>query len=154
MTRVFSSSAELEGLVGEVIGVSDVILVDQPRIDTFAQATGDYQWIHTEPERAQEGPFGAAIAHGFLTLSLIPVLAAQTYQINFGTARLNYGLEKVRFPSPVPAGSLLRGTAALVGFRRDAKGTFLTFEWTVSAEGTDRPACVATTTTLVIGESH
>lgn len=154
MTRVFSSSAELEDLVGEVIGVSDGVLVDQPRIDAFAQATGDHQWIHTDPERARQGPFGAAIAHGFLTLSLIPVLAAQTYVINFGTARLNYGLEKVRFPSPVRAGSLLRGTATLIGFRREAKGTFLTFEWSVTAEGADRPACVATSTTLVIGETR
>lgn len=154
MTRAITSSAEAESLVGQVLGESEPVLVDQARIDGFAEATGDHQWIHVDAERAATGPFGTTIAHGYLTLALIPLFATQIFSVEFGTARLNYGANKMRFPAPVPVDSTLRATAQLVEVRREPKGTYLTTRFTITADGAERPACIAETMTLVIGEEQ
>jgi len=151
--RVIASVEEAEELVGASLGVSEGLVIDQARIDAFAEATGDHQWIHVDPARAAEGPYGTTIAHGYLTLSLIPVLASRIYSVGFGSARLNYGSNKVRFPAPVPVGSTLRAEAVLADVRRGPQGTFLTTRLTITADGAERPACVAETVTLVVGDS-
>ena len=152
MARVIASSAEAKELIGQPLGQSEGLVVDQERIDRFAEATGDHQWIHVDPERAASGPFGATIAHGYLTLSLVPLLGSQVYSLDFGTAKLNYGSNKVRFPSPVRVGSTLRATAELVEVRPEPQGTFITTRFTITADGADKPACIAETMTLVVGE--
>lgn len=111
--RIFTSAEELRAAVGERLGHSDWLEVDQKRIDLFAEATGDHQWIHVDPERAAKGPFGTTIAHGYLTLSLLPVLVPQVLSVENVTMGVNYGTNKVRFPSPVPVGSRVRATAVL-----------------------------------------
>lgn len=152
MTRSIASSDEARELIGTPLGHSDGVVVDQARIDAFADATGDHQWIHVDPERAAEGPFGRTIAHGYLTQSLVPLLSSQVYRFDFGKARLNYGSNKVRFPAPVPVDSTLRGSATLLDVRTAAQGTFVTTQITVSADGSDKPACVAETIVLIVGE--
>ena len=106
--RTFSSAEQLQQAVGEELGTSDWVLIEQARVDLFADATDDHQWIHVEPERAAAGPFGGTIAHGYLTLSLIPYLGSQVFSLETPGAKLNYGVNKVRFPSPVPVGSRIR----------------------------------------------
>ncbi|MBB2893578.1 MaoC family dehydratase [Flexivirga oryzae] len=150
---MIGSVAEAKALVGQPLGTSAGLLVDQARIDAFAEATGDHQWIHVDPERAASGPFGTTIAHGYLTLSLVPVLAAEIYSFGFGSARLNYGSDKVRFPQPVAVGSTLRATAEFTEVRRGPQGTFITTRSTVIADGAVKPACVAETVTLVVGDA-
>src|SRR6186713_78352 len=114
--RTFAKLAELEPLVGKHIADSDWIEVTQARIQLFAEATNDHQWIHVDPERAKAGPFGATIAHGFMTLSLLPEMAASAFAVSETRMGVNYGLNKVRFPAPVPSGSRLRGHFKLVGY--------------------------------------
>src|ERR1700682_3693918 len=111
--RVFNSLDELAAAVGEDLGVSEWHVVTQDQINLFADATGDHQWIHVDPERAAAGPYGATIAHGYLMQSLIPLLAAGLYTIQTGSARINYGSNKIRFPTPVIAGSRVRATASI-----------------------------------------
>jgi acyl dehydratase len=123
--------------------VSDWVTVDQSHIDTFAEATGDHQWIHVDQERAKAGPFGTTIAHGFLTLSLLPVLVAQTYRIEGTKMGVNYGLNKVRFTSPVPVGSKVRGNIELVDVADVSGGVQMTTKVTIEIEGSERPALVA-----------
>ena len=141
--RSFEHLADLQALVGQSVGVSDWIGVDQPRIDLFAAATGDHQWIHTDPERAAKGPFGTTIAHGFLTLSLLPEMSASAFEVRDTRMGVNYGLGKVRFPAPVPAGSRLRGHFKLVRYEPIEGGAQLTVEVTMEREGADKPVCVA-----------
>jgi acyl dehydratase len=142
--RVFNGVDEISGLVGEHLGTSDWVTVEQSHIDQFAEATGDHQWIHVDPERAADGPFGKTIAHGFLTLSLLPVLVAKTYRIDGVKMGINYGLNKVRFTSPVPVGSKVRGSIVLSGVEQTKDGaTQLTTTVTVEMEGSERPALVA-----------
>ncbi|WP_017936453.1 MaoC family dehydratase [Nocardioides sp. Iso805N] len=150
--RVIASSAEAEALVGQPLGTSDGLLIDQDRVDLFADATGDHQWIHVDAEKAAAGPFGGTIAHGYLTLSLVPILSSRIYAIGFGTSRLNYGCNKVRFPTPVRVGSTVRASAELTDVRREAQGTYLTTRVTISVDGEAKPACVAETVVLVLGE--
>lgn len=149
--RRIASSREAEALVGQVLGVSEPLMIDQGRIDAFAEATGDRQWIHVDPVRAADGPFGGTIAHGYLTLSLLPVMAAQTYALDFGAARLNYGVNRVRFITPVRAGSTVRAHASFQDVRRGEAGTYITTSFTVSVEDETKPACVAETIVLVVG---
>jgi acyl dehydratase len=153
MPRVIASSIEAKELVAQPLGQSEGLLIDQERIDLFADATGDRQWIHVDPARAANGPFGATVAHGYLTLSLLPHLCSEVYTLGFGTARLNYGSNKVRFPSPVKVGSTLRASAELIDVREEMQGTFVTTRVTITADGADKPACIAETMTLVVGES-
>ena len=143
MTRVFESLDALKAVTGEVIGTSDWLTVTQERIDTFADATGDHQWIHVDPERAAKGPFGGTIAHGYLTLSLLPTLAAEIYTVENLAFGMNYGADKVRFPAPVPVDSRLRATATLTSTKEIAIGTQLAFTYVIEREGADKPVCIA-----------
>jgi acyl dehydratase len=140
---VFASLDELALRVGDEIGTSDWITVDQARIDDFARATGDHQWIHVDPVRAAEGPFRTTIAHGFLTLSLLPEMSASAFDIQGVQMGVNYGLNKVRFTAPVPAGSRVRGVFRLVGFERLPRGAQVIVEATMMREGSDKPVCIA-----------
>ena len=134
---------ELPARVGDVLGTSEWVAIDQAKIDAFAAATGDLQWIHIDVERAATSPFGTTIAHGFLTLSLLPQLASTAFAIvDVGTA-INYGLNRVRFPAPVPAGSRVRGRFDLLACKPLNGGLQLTIKVTVEREGSDRPVCVA-----------
>lgn len=139
----YAHLADLQALVGQPLGSTDWITVEQSRIDQFAQATGDHQWIHVDLERAAKGPFGTTIAHGFLTLSLLPVLSEQAFAIDDVRMGLNYGLNRVRFPTPVPAGSRLRAHLQLKAYEPLPGGAQLTVEVTMELEGSDKPACVA-----------
>jgi acyl dehydratase len=141
--RTFEHLTDLQALVGQTVGVSDWISVDQHRIDLFAAATGDHQWIHVDPVRAAQGPFGATIAHGFLTLSLLPEMGASALQVQDTRMGVNYGLGKVRFPAPVPVGSRLRGSFKLLKYEPLEGGAQLTMEVTMEREGSDKPVCVA-----------
>ena len=141
--RTFEKLADLAPLVGQEIGVSEWTLVDQARIQRFADATDDQQWIHVDPERAAAGPFGCTIAHGFLTLSLLPKFFYEGYKVAETRMGINYGLNKVRFPAPVPVDSRLRARFRLTGFEPIAGGAQLTVEVTVEREGADKPVCVA-----------
>jgi len=140
--RVFSGIEELQSAVGEHLGYSDWLTVDQERIDAFADATGDHQWIHVDPERAATGPFGSTIAHGFLTLSLMPIFGSQVYRIDGLKAALNYGVDKVRFPAPVPVGSRLRGGVQLKALTPIALGYQMATTVTIELEGSEKPACI------------
>ena len=141
--RTFRSIAEMQSFVGEEIGVSDWITVTQERIQLFADATGDHQWIHLDTERAKQGPFGATIAHGFLTLSLLPEMSASAFRVEDTKMGVNYGLNKVRFPAPVPSGSQLRGRFKLLKYELLEGGAQVTVEVTMEREGSDKPVCVA-----------
>jgi acyl dehydratase len=141
--RTFATLAELEHLVGKELGTSEWIEVTQERIQLFADATGDHQWIHLDPERAKAGPFGTTIAHGFLTLSLLPEMGAKAFAVADTRMGVNYGLNKVRFPAPVPSGSRLRGHFKLAKFEQLEGGAQLTVDVTMEREGSDKPVCVA-----------
>jgi len=146
--REFNSIAELLPLVGQEVAVSDWITVDQGRIDRFADASGDDQWIHVDPERAGSGPFGTTVAHGFLTLSLLPLMAQQALRVRSTRMGVNYGLGKVRFPAPVPAGSRLRGRFTLQRIDvleplHGMPGAQLVWQVTIEREGGGKPVCVA-----------
>ncbi|MFT3666505.1 MaoC family dehydratase [Piscinibacter sp.] len=141
--RRFASLEELGRELGQVVGTSDWVEVTQQRIDEFARATGDLQWIHVDPVRAAAGPFGGTIAHGFLTLSLLPQMGESALEIGGLRMGINYGLNKVRFPAPVPVGSRLRGHFKLVGFEPIDGGAQITFEVTMEREGSAKPVCVA-----------
>lgn len=134
---------ELPERVGGVLGISEWIAIDQAKIDAFAAATGDRQWIHIDAARAAASPFGTTIAHGFLTLSLLPLLSSTAFAIvDVGTS-INYGLNRVRFPAPVPVGSRVRGRFDLLACETLTGGVQLTIKVTVEREGSDRPVCVA-----------
>jgi acyl dehydratase len=141
--RVFNGADELKAAVGEQLGASDWVTVDQKQIDTFAEATGDHQWIHVDVEKAKSGPFGGTIAHGYLTLSLLPVFSAQVYKVENVKMGINYGLNKVRFTSPVPVNSRLRGSFELLEVTEVQGGVQVINKVTVEIEGSERPACVA-----------
>lgn len=134
---------ELPARVGGVLGVSGWITIDQTTIDAFAEATGDRQWIHVDPTRAAAGPFGKTVAHGFLTLSLIPQLSSTAFDIVDVGAAINYGLNRVRFPAPVPVGSRVRGRFELLACEAFTGGMQLTIKVTVEREDSERPVCVA-----------
>jgi acyl dehydratase len=139
----FEKLAELQALVGQQIGLSDWIGVDQRRIDQFAEATGDHQWIHVDPARAAAGPFRTTIAHGFLTLSLLPEMFASAFEVGDTRMGVNYGLNRVRFPAPVPVDSRLRGSFKLMAYEPLDGGAQLTIEVTMEREGSAKPVCVA-----------
>ena len=141
--RVFEGIAEFEGAVGEHLGVSEWHTVTQEQIDLFADATGDHQWIHVDPHKAAKGPFGCTVAHGYLTVSLIPRLATEIFEVRGLRMAVNYGSNKVRFPSPVPADSRIRASAELVAVTRGASGAQATVRVAVERAGGDKPACVA-----------
>ena len=141
--RSFATLLELQGLVGQDLGSSDWFTVAQSQIDAVASATGDHQWIHIDPERAATGPFGATVAHGFLTLSLLPQMSASAFEVRDTRMGVNYGLNRVRFPAPVPVGSRLRGHFKLLSYEALDGGAQLTTEVTMEREGSTKPVCVA-----------
>jgi acyl dehydratase len=133
---------QVRAAVGSELGSSDWLAIDQTRIDLFAEATGDHQWIHVDPERAAAGPFGSTIAHGYLTLSLSNLFLPQIVDIRGFSAGVNYGTAKVRFPAPVPVGSRVRGSARLQAVDEVAGGIQTTMVITIELEGSAKPACV------------
>lgn len=147
--RVFTGADELLAAAGEPLGTSDWMTIDQQRINAFADATEDHQWIHIDPQRAAAGPFGGTIAHGFLTLSLLPHLIFQTYRVDGAAMTINYGLNKVRFPAPVPVGSTVRAQVALAEAANVADGVQLVLRATMQIDGGTKPGCVADWVTRV-----
>ena len=145
MPTVFNTPAELKTAVGQPLGRSDWLEVTQERINQFADATGDHQWIHVDPELAKSGPFGACIAHGYLTLSLVNYFLPQIIVVLGIRMGVNYGVDKVRFPSPVRVGSRIRGSGELLNVEDVKGGVQATVRVTVEIEGSDKPACVADT---------
>jgi acyl dehydratase len=148
--RILDNLDELAGIAGEELGVSDWLEIDQERVDQFADATGDHQWIHVDRERAAAGPFGGTIAHGFLTLSLIPFLGSQVFSLETPGAKLNYGVNKVRFPHPVLVGSRIRSWVTMGDVTDLPTGKQLTLRHVLEIEGQDKPACVAETVVLLL----
>ncbi len=142
--KTLQTLSELTALVGQEVTVSDWITITQERVNQFAQATGDHQWIHVDVEKAKAGPFGGPIAHGYLTLSLLPQFFISSLKIEETRMGVNYGLNKVRFPAPVPVGSRLRGRMKLIKCEPiDQGGVQMTWETTVEREGGTKPVCVA-----------
>lgn len=139
----FAQLSDLQALVGTQLGTSDWITVDQQRINLFADATGDHQWIHVDPVRAAAGPFGTPIAHGFLTLSLLPEMTASAFTVDGVRMGVNYGLNRVRFTGPVPVDSKVRGHFKLVAYEVIEGGAQLTVEVSMEREGVAKPVCVA-----------
>ena len=148
--RTFTSLDEVAAARGEELGTSGWLAIDQDRVDQFAEATGDHQWIHVDVERAKDGPFGGTIAHGYLTLSLVPLLGSEVFTLETPGAKLNYGVNKVRFPHPVLVGKRVR-THVSVGDVTDLPaGKQLVLRHTVEIEGESKPACVAETVVLLL----
>jgi acyl dehydratase len=141
--RIFTTADELRAGVGEQLGHGDWLEIDQKRIDLFADAIGDHQWIHVDPEKAAAGPFGTTIAHGYLTLSLLPTLVAQILRVEGARMCINYGSNKVRFPATVPVGSRLRATGMITDVSEAGGGAQVTAAITVERAGGDKPVCVA-----------
>ncbi|MCG5076167.1 MaoC family dehydratase [Paraburkholderia tagetis] len=145
--KVYETPDALKPLKGETIGTSDWLLIDQARVNLFADATDDHQWIHVDVERAKSGPFGTPIAHGFLTLSLMPGLIASAFEVRGTSAGVNYGLDKVRFPAPVRVGNRIRGRFRLLEWDAIGNGAVhavqVKIEMTIEREGATKPACVA-----------
>jgi acyl dehydratase len=143
--KVFESVDDMRTAIGEHLGYSDWHTVTQAQISTFADATGDHQWIHVDPEAAAKGPFGTTIAHGYLTLALIPMLASQVSRVEGVRMGVNYGLNKVRFPAPVPVGSRVRAGVRLKSVDAIEGGAQIVNEVTIERDGGDKPSCVAET---------
>lgn len=148
--RVFRSAEELVAAKGEALGTSEWLEITQERVNEFADATSDHQWIHVDVERAKQGPFGGPVAHGYLTLSLLPKLNAETYKLEGVKMGINYGLNKVRFPSPVLVGSRVRASTRLDDVTDVSQGVQLTIAATIEIEGADKPACVAESLSRVV----
>ena len=148
--RILDNLDALPGMTGDELGLSDWLEIDQERVDRFADATGDHQWIHVDPERAAAGPFGGTIAHGYLTLSLIPFLGSQVFALETPGAKLNYGVNKVRFPHPVRVGSRIRSRVTMGDVTDLPTGKQLTLRHVIEIEGQDKPACVAETVVLLL----
>ena len=155
--RVFDRPADVLGAVGEEVGPGPWFALTQQRVDTFAAATDDYQWIHVDPERAASGPFGGTVAHGYLTLSLLPALSTDVVTWAGCSARVNYGSDRVRYPRPLPVGSRIRLRGEVADARDTVAGVHVLMRWTVEIEDpatetgvAARPACVAEIRTLLV----
>jgi acyl dehydratase len=148
--RVFRDLGELSAAVGEELGPTDWVTVSQKQVDLFADATGDHQWIHVDRSRAASGPFGGTIAHGYLTLSLIPMLASQLFHLDLTGPKLNYGVNKVRFPAPVPVGSSIRARATIAEVTDVPGGKQMITRYVIEIEDVAKPACVAETVVLLL----
>ncbi|GAB88956.1 MaoC family dehydratase [Gordonia rhizosphera] len=141
--RTFTSVDELKAAIGEDLGSGDWLEITQERVNAFADATGDHQWIHIDPERAKDGPFGATIAHGFLTLSLLPMLAGSIFTVEGPKLVINYGMNKVRFPHPVKVGSRIRANAVITSVEQTPAGVNMVVKNVIEIEGVEKPACIA-----------
>jgi acyl dehydratase len=148
--RVFTTFDELAEAAGEELGTSEWVEITQERVDQFANSTGDHQWIHVDVERATAGPFGGTIAHGFLTLSLVPWLGSQIFGLDTPGAKLNYGVNKVRFPNPVRVGKRIRLHVSMGDVTEIPAGRQLTLKHTIEIEDEAKPACVAETVVLLL----
>jgi acyl dehydratase len=148
--RIFTSLDEVVDAVGQELGTSDWLTVEQDRVDQFAEATGDHQWIHVDVERAKEGPFGGTIAHGYLTLSLVPYLGSTVFSLETPGAKLNYGVNKVRFPHPVRVGRRIRSTVSVADVADVPAGKQLTLRHVIEIEDEAKPACVAESVVLLL----
>ena len=148
--RTFTTFDELADAVGQELGTSDWLEITQDRVDAFADATGDHQWIHVDVERAKDGPFGGTIAHGYLTLSLVPYLGSQVFGLETPGAKLNYGVNKVRFPNPLRVGKRVRSHVSVVAVDDIPSGKQMLLKHVVEIEGEDKPACVAETVVLLL----
>lgn len=151
MVAVFETPMDMLGTEGQTLGTSEWMEIDQDRVNMFADATGDHQWIHINKEMAEQSPFGTTIAHGFLTLSLLPMLMKETYSINKVAMGINYGCNKVRFINPVKVGSRVRGISEVVSVEEAGGGIQLVVKATIEIEGEEKPACVAETVTRLFG---
>ena len=149
--RTFASLSEFVAAKGESLGASDWHTITQEQVNAFADATGDHQWIHVDPERAAAGPFGGTIAHGYLTLSLLPALSGEIYRINGLTMGVNYGIDRLRFPAPVPVGSAIRAESTLTDVRETPLGWLATVRTRFVVQGQEKAACVVDTLTLFVG---
>lgn len=146
MTLAFNSADALQQALGQSLGVTEWMTIDQQRVDTFADATGDHQWIHVDPQKASKGPFGGTIAHGYLTLSLVNYFLPQLMQVNNLQMGVNYGCDRVRFPAPVRVGARIRGTGELTQVETLTSGSVqVVVRVTIDVEGGDRPGCVVDT---------
>ena len=145
MSHVFTSVEQLQGAVGQILGPTEWVLIEQSRVDAFAQATGDHQWIHVDVERARQGPFGGTIAHGYLTLSLCSLFLPELMRVNVAGMGINYGLDRVRFPAPVRVGSRIRGRGEIISVTPVSGGVQVVVRVSIDVEGSERPACVADT---------
>jgi acyl dehydratase len=148
--RVFKDLAELEAAVGEEIGPTEWMPITQQRVNLFAEATGDHQWIHVDRDRAARSQFGTTIAHGYLTLALLPVLASQLFVIEHRGPKLNYGVNKVRFPAAVPVGADIRATVTIAGVEPVSGGRRLTLDYVVEVAGQDKPGMVAQSVVVML----
>jgi acyl dehydratase len=148
--RVFTTFEEIEAAAGKELGTSDWVDITQKRVNQFADATGDHQWIHVDVERATTGPFGGTIAHGYLTLALVPWLGSQVFTLQTQGAKLNYGVNKVRFPNPVLVGSRIRDRVTIGSVTDLPAGKQLTVHHVIEIEGQEKPACVAETVVLLL----
>ena len=144
MAKTAIKLRQLESSIGQEVGVSPWVEISQERIDLFARATEDFQWIHVDPERAKDSPFGSTIAHGFLTLSMLPKLSESTFEFSDRKMGVNYGLNKVRFTAPVPVGAKIRGRFVLAKYEKiEGNGVQTTWSVTIEREGGDKPVCIA-----------
>jgi len=148
--NVIGGVPALRELVGQELGTGPWRTVPQETIQAFADATGDHQWLHVDAERAAAGPYGTTIAHGYLVLSLLPALAADAYRIEGASARINYGLERVRFPAPVRAGARIRVRSTLAELDETPTGARIVVRNVVELEGSEKPACIADTVSLLV----
>ena len=148
--RIFTSLDEVVDAVGQELGTSDWLAIEQERVDLFAEATGDHQWIHVDVERAKDGPFGGTIAHGYLTLSLVPYLGSTVFSLETPGAKLNYGVNKVRFPHPVRVGRRIRSTVSVADVADVPAGKQLTLRHVIEIEDEAKPACVAESVVLLL----
>ncbi|MEV4467576.1 MaoC family dehydratase [Micromonospora echinofusca] len=150
--RTFDSLDELAAAVGQTLGPGPWQRIDQGRVDLFADATDDHQWIHLDPERAATGPYGGTIAHGYLTLSLLPALAGRLYRVRGVRMGVNYGLNRVRFPAPVRVGTAVRAVATIAEVSPVAGGVQLVSAVTVECDAGGKPVCVAETVSRLYGQ--
>jgi acyl dehydratase len=148
--RIFTTLDEVIDAVGQELGTSEWLTIEQDRVDQFAEATGDHQWIHVDVERAESGPFGGTIAHGYLTLSLVPYLGSTVFSLDTPGAKLNYGVNKVRFPHPVRVGRRIRSTVSVADVADVPAGKQLTLRHVIEIEDEAKPACVAESVVLLL----
>ncbi len=149
--RTFANLEEFVAAKGESLGFSDWHKITQEQVNAFADATGDHQWIHIDTERAAGGPFGGTIAHGYLTVSLLPILSMEIFRVQNLTMGINYGLDRVRFPSPVLTGSSIRAEATLTDVKQTHLGSLASIRMRIEIEGQEKAACVADTLSLFVG---
>jgi acyl dehydratase len=150
MVHTFHGVDHVLDSVGTPLGQTDWLEISQQQVNTFADATGDHQWIHVDVERAAKGPFGGTIAHGYLTLSLIARFGPELFRVEGVSASLNYGVNKVRFPAPVPVGSKIRASATISSAQRTEAGVQVSLQWVIEIENNPKPACVAETVVLLV----